>query len=84
MEELKDRIKLLMQNEDFKVYVDIGPIWLDPTLYMEVDGELTKMTISSGEYENELGEFFLYTNKQLEKATEIMNIISDSDRKSVV
>ena len=78
MEELKDRIKLLMQNEDFKVYVDIGPIWLDPVLYMKLDGKLIKMTVSSGEYEADLGEFFLYKGPHLEKAIEVMNTISDS------
>lgn len=75
---LEERIKPLVENDKVKVYVDIGPTWLDPVLYMELDGKLVKMTVSSGEYEAELGEFFLYKGPHLEKAIEVMNEISDS------
>lgn len=75
---LKERIKPLVENDKVKVYVDIGPMWLDPVLYMELDGKLVKMTVSSGEYEADLGEFFLYKGPHLEKAIEVMNTISDS------
>lgn len=75
---LEERIKPLVENDKVKVYVDIGPTWLDPVLYMELDGKLVKMTVSSGEYEAELGEFFLYKGPHLEKAIEVMNAISDS------
>lgn len=75
---LEERIKPLVENDKVKVYVDIGPTWLDPVLYMELDGKLVKMTVSSGEYEADLGEFFLYKGPHLEKAIEVMNEISDS------
>lgn len=75
---LKEHIKPLVENDKVKVYVDIGPIWLDPVLYMELDGKLIQMTVSSGEYEADLGEFFLYKGPHLKKAIEVMNAISDS------
>lgn len=75
---LEERIKPLVENDKVKVYVDIGPTWLDPVLYMELDGKLVRMTVSSGEYEADLGEFFLYKGPHLEKAIEVMNEISDS------
>lgn len=80
---MKRKMDLLMEKDGMKVYVDIGPMWTDPTLYMKDNDELVAITTSSGEYENDLGEFMLDRNtlqdERLTKATEIMNTIADKD-----
>lgn len=54
---LKDRVKVL--NKKLGLYVDIMDMWTDPILYIEEEGKLTGITIPSGAYEFDTGQFFL-------------------------
>lgn len=33
---LKERVKLLAKINETEAYVDIGPMWLDPILYLKI------------------------------------------------
>lgn len=73
---LRERLRVI--DEEGKVYVDMGPIWLDPVLYYVADGgEIELLTIQSGEYENLLGEFFIHPNAPLGALNKLEGIIEE-------
>lgn len=71
-----------MKNKDIEVYIgDYHLIWLDSSLYIKSKGEKKAITMTSGEYENDIGTFFLSTANLLdveaEYAIKVMKAIAD-------
>lgn len=82
MAKIKDSMKLLAVVNNFNIYVDyLGFTWLDEALLIENGDNLIRITVDSGEMENDFGEFmfawYQLNDEELEIAYDVLSELAD-------
>lgn len=77
--------ELLTTVGDVKVFVgQLKITWLYPTMILEKDGKEVTVTVDSGEFELDLGEFLIDVDRlapqELRMLNDVLEVIADSVR----
>lgn len=79
-------MKLLVEKDNFEIYMDVIGTWTDPILIMKEDKKQEKMTVSSGELELPLGKFVINENlvEDLKRVDIMLAAIADPDSIEII